>query len=118
MPRILVPLLLVVVVAGCGLRSVLPGTIDPACRSHADPADCQAALEAAVGEIGLLRDGYVLAVQPITCDGGRCTTWVSAVPAVDDDCKASYEAEVTRDAFGPWAVSMSAHGDPPCAFEP
>lgn len=107
-----------VLLAGCGLVSVLPGAIDPACQTHVDPADCQGALDAGTEGLGLDPAIYVIEVQPISCSGGACTTWVSAVPDVDDDCLPSYEAEVMREGSGPWAVTMASHGDPPCAFEP
>lgn len=107
-----------VIVTGCGLSSVVPGSVDPACRAHADPADCQAALEVAIEGLGLDPDGYVIDVQPISCAEGECTTWVSAVPDTDDDCIPSYEAEVVRGVVGSWEVTMTSHGDPPCAFEP
>jgi hypothetical protein len=105
-------------VGGCSLASVVPGPIDPPCRAHADPADCQAALEAAHEGMTFDADSYVVVVQPISCTGGQCTTWVTAVPDSDDDCVPSYEVEVARGMFGSWEVTMSVHGDPPCAFEP
>lgn len=107
-----------VLIAGCSVASVLPGVVDPACQSHPDPADCQAALDTAMAEVSLDLERYVLSVQPITCQGAQCTTWVAAVPDGDDDCIPSYETEVTREARGTWTVTMSTHGDPPCAFEP
>jgi hypothetical protein len=104
-------------IGGCSLASVVPDPIDPPCRGHADPADCQAALAVALDEIGLAPDTFVVVVQPISCTGGECTTWVSAVPDTEDDCVPSYEAEVARRMFGSWEVVMSVHGDPPCAFD-
>lgn len=107
-----------VLLTGCGLSSVVPGPVDPPCRAHADPADCQAALEVATEGLGLDPDSYAIDVQPISCAGGECTTWVSAVPDTDDDCIPSYEAEVVRGILGSWEVMMTSHGDPPCAFDP
>lgn len=107
-----------ILVAGCGIQSALPGVVDPACRTHADPADCQAALEAAMDGLGLDPDAYVVIVEPISCAGAECTTWVSAVPDAGDDCLPTYETEVARGVIGSWSVVTSAHGDPPCAFDP
>lgn len=104
-------------VAGCGLGSVFTDAIDPACQSHADPFDCQDALDAALGDTAFDRDTFVVSVAPITCEGRTCATWVSAVPR-GDDCLPSYDVELGREGPGEWVVLMSTHGDPPCAFEP
>lgn len=104
------------VAAGCGLG--LPATVDPPCRGHHDPGDCQAALDVGLGDLIFDPDTHTLSVAPISCNDDTCTTWVSALPTAVDDCLPSYEVEMTRDLDGPWTVAMSAHGDPPCAFEP
>jgi hypothetical protein len=105
------------VLAGCGFGSVLPGSVDPACQSHADPSDCQDALDVALGDMTLQPDTFVISVEPIDCQDGQCTTWVSAVPH-GEDCLPSYEVELGREGSGAWTVLMNTHGDPPCAFEP
>lgn len=107
-----------VLLTACSFASVDQRPIDVACRAHAAPADCQDALEVGLHGLGIDRTGYAVVVDPVTCADGRCTTWVSAVPDADDDCVPSYEAELSREALGPWTVVMSSHGDPPCAFEP
>lgn len=118
MHRFVASVIVGVLTAGCSVASVLPGAVDPACRSHADPVDCQTALDAAMADVSLDLDRYVISVQPITCQSGQCTTWVAAVPDAADDCIPSYETELSREGGGPWIVTMSTHGDPPCAFEP
>ncbi|MGH2380091.1 MAG: hypothetical protein ACRDG7_02590 [Candidatus Limnocylindria bacterium] len=107
-----------VLLTACSPALMDPRPIDAACRAHAAPADCQAALEVGLHGLGIDRTGYVVVVEAVTCAEGRCTTWVSAVPDADDDCVPSYDAELAREALGPWTVVMSSHGDPPCAFEP
>ncbi len=106
------------ILGACGLGSAVSGPIDPGCLEHAHPVDCDAALEAAMNEIGLDRERYSMSVGTIDCGDGTCTTWVSAAPIGDDDCIPSWDVEVTRPPIGSWSVSMQAHGDPPCAFEP
>lgn len=104
------------VFAGCGLGSTIV-PVDPACESHPDPVDCQAALTVALGDTSFDREIFAISVAPINCEGGGCTTWVSAVPR-GDDCLPSYEVELAREGSGAWTVAMNTHGDPPCAFEP
>ena len=107
-----------ILITGCGAMTGVFGGIDPACQAHDDPSDCQAALDEAVANGGLNPATQVITVAPITCDVGRCTTWVNAVPDADDDCLPSYEVEMVRQQDGPWSVGMATHGDPPCAFDP
>lgn len=107
-----------ILTTGCGVVNVVLGGIDPACQAHHDPRDCQAALDEAVANGGLNPATQVITVAPITCEAGRCTTWVNAVPDGDDDCLPSYDVEMVREQDGSWSVGMATHGDPPCAFDP
>lgn len=103
-----------VAAAGCAAVDLLP-TIDPPCRDRADAADCQAALEVAMPELGTV-DGFEITVEPITCAADACTTWVNAVPP-DDECLPLGGVELSRPVGGAWTVASLTHGDPPCAFE-
>lgn len=102
---------------GCSTTSLVVDEVDPPCRGHADPSACQAALDAAMPGLGSNLDGYDLTVGPISCADGRCTTWVAAYPTSDEECRPSWEAEVSRPPMGAWQVESTSHGDPPCAFE-
>lgn len=111
-------LLLICVLSGCGLSSIVPGAVDPACVGQDDPVDCQAALEVGMDGLGFDSGEYVVTVEPISCGEAQCTTWLRAVPDGDDACVPTYEVELMRQTDGPWTVGMSAHGDPPCASDP
>lgn len=104
-----------ILLAACGLPS---GPIDEACATHRDPIDCQAALEAARGDLGSDLELFRLTVAPIECTDDGCTTYVSSIPIEEDACLPHGEVEVGRGRAGAWSVLSISHGDPPCAFEP
>jgi hypothetical protein len=103
-------------VTGC-FGPMVTAPVDAACQEHADPVDCQAALEVALDGLTLDPERFTVVVAPISCDSRACTTSVSSLPNADEDCLPSYEVELTRGPNGPWTVLSSSHGDPACAFE-
>lgn len=110
---------LVAILAGCDLGSLVPGTIEPPCQGHVEPTDCQAALDAAEGDLGADPELYEIRVEPISCDGTSCTTTVLSMPRDATACLPLGNVELARDrAGGDWTVVGLSHGDPPCAFEP
>lgn len=107
-------LILGVGVAGCTAADLMPA-IDPPCRGRADAADCQAALEKAMPELGTV-DGFDISVDPITCGPDACATWVNAIPPAGE-CLPLGAVELSRPTGGEWEVASLSHGDPSCAFE-
>lgn len=99
---------------GCAAVDLLP-TIDPPCRDRQDAVDCQAALDAAIPDLGTI-DGFTVTVEPITCRADGCTTWVNATPP-EGECLPHGGVELHRPMAGGWTVISQTHGDPPCAFE-
>lgn len=106
---------LVATIAACGSweRTV----IEAPCRDHPDPADCQAALDAASADLEADPAVYEVSVSPIRCTDDGCTTYVSSIPIDEEACLPLGEVEVGQAPGGEWTVLSLSHGDPPCAFE-